>query len=46
MIQKNKQVEYRIAMIGWARLSLSFFFTLDVLSATGRQPIVDRKFGW
>ena len=30
MIQK-KQVEYRIAMIGWARLSLSFFYTLDVL---------------
>ena len=24
MIQKKKQVEYRIAMIGWARLSLSF----------------------
>ena len=31
MIQKKKkQMEYRIAMIGWARLSL-FFFTLDVL---------------
>ena len=26
MIQKKPQVEYRIAMIGWARLSLSFFF--------------------
>ena len=30
MIQKKNQVEYRIAMIGWARLSLSFLFTVDV----------------
>ena len=30
MIQEKKQVEFRIAMIGWARLSFLFFFTLDV----------------
>ena len=29
--RKKQQVEYRIAMIGWARLSSFFFYTLDVL---------------